>query len=151
LKESGKLVDLLSRINGGAIEIPDLDARSKNRDRRIDKVCMAVALIKARFEQDIDRLPRALLQFIAHTTFRYGVRSIAHLIDIIDSKAIVAGTLNLTKARLPMESEQKLYKSSLRLHLVDKHHGFGSVNEWLSFSKNDTMIPLSPDIYSAAE
>lgn len=33
----GKLVDLLSRINGGVIEIPDFDLRTGERDRRVDR------------------------------------------------------------------------------------------------------------------
>ena len=75
---SGKLIDLLSRINGGVINIPDLDLRSEDRDRRVDKVCIAVALIKARFGSDLNETPRSLLRFVAQTSFRYGVRSIAH-------------------------------------------------------------------------
>jgi hypothetical protein len=67
----GKLIDLLSRINGGVINIPDLDLRSEDRDRRVDKVCIAVALIKGRFGNDISEIPRSLLRFIAQTTFRY--------------------------------------------------------------------------------
>src|SRR5436853_4340210 len=84
---TGKLVDLLSRINGGIINIPDLDLRSEHRDRRVDKVCIAVGLSKARFGDDLSEMPRSLLRFIAHTTFRYGVRSIAHLIDLIETDA----------------------------------------------------------------
>ena len=45
-----KLVDLFSRINGGVIKIPSLRevdfTLTKERDRRIDKVCVAIALFK---------------------------------------------------------------------------------------------------------
>lgn len=45
-----KLVDLLSRINGGVIDIPPFYDLSKKLDRRYDKVCVAVALLRERFK-----------------------------------------------------------------------------------------------------
>jgi hypothetical protein len=140
---SGKLVDLLSRINGGVINIPDLDLRSEDRDRRVDKVCVAVALIKARFGNNIQEIPRFLLRFIAHTSFRYGVRSIAHLIDLIESDAFDNGTLKDDALGLPFTSEESLRESSLRLHLLDRDQGFGIVNRWKEFSKENIMVKLN--------
>jgi len=138
----GKLIDLLSRINGGVIEIPDLDLRSEDRDRRVDKVCVAVALIKGRFGNELTELPRALLRFIAQTTFRYGVRSIAHLVDIIESKCFRNGRLKKEALGLPIASEEVLQESSLRLHLLDKDQGFGIVNRWKEFSKDKMVVNL---------
>src|SRR6185295_8332976 len=57
-----KLVDLLSRINGGVIEIPLFHDLSKELDRRFDKVCIAVQLLRNRFK-NLKRVPIALLQF----------------------------------------------------------------------------------------
>lgn len=139
----GKLIDLLSRINGGVINIPDLDLRSEQRDRRVDKVCVAVALIKARFGNDLNKMPRSLLRFIAQTTFRYGVRSIAHLIDIIGSEAFQNGGLKGEKLALPITSEDALQDSSLKLHLLDKDQGFGIVNRWKEFSRDRVVVDLS--------
>jgi hypothetical protein len=150
---SGKLVDLLSRINGGVIEIPDLDLRTQNRDRRVDKVCVTISLLKARFGTSLEQIPRAVLRFVAHTHFRYGVRSIAHLIDIIRSKALTEGVLKIAEGDLPMRSEESLRESSLRLHLIDKDQGFGIVNRWREFSKDDKTISLRDPpfmIFSAA-
>lgn len=140
---TGKLVDLLSRINGGVINIPDLDLRSELRDRRVDKVCIAVGLVRARFGDEVSKLPRALLRFIAHTTFRYGVRSIAHLIDLIDSDALNNKTLRLQALGLPITSEAELQDSSLKLHLIDKDQGFGIASRWNEFSEDRTMVDLS--------
>ena len=140
----GKLIDLLSRINGGVVNIPDLDLRSKNRDRRVDKVCVAVALTKGRFGNEIIQMPRSLLRFIATTSFRYGVRSIAHLIDLIGSEAFQAGKLKAT-LRLPMASEETLEASSLKLHLLDKDGGFGVVSRWKDLQKDKTMVNLKPE------
>jgi hypothetical protein len=123
-----KLVDLLSRINSDVINIPPLDLRSEDRDRRVDKVCIAVALIKARFGNDLNEIPRCLLRFVAHTSFRYGVRSIAHLVDLIESRAF--------------RSEQSLLDSSLKLHLLDRDEGFGIVNRWKELAKDKITLLL---------
>lgn len=144
---SGKLIDLLSRINGGVINIPDLDLRSEHRDRRVDKVCVAVSLAKNRFGNDLARMPRSLLRFIAQTTFRYGVRSIAHLIDIIESNAFSNNILRSEALGLPIESEDALQDSSLKLHMIDKDQGFGIVNRWKEFSKDKTLVNLRTSSY----
>jgi hypothetical protein len=139
---TGKLIDLLSRINGGIITIPDLDLRSENRDRRVDKVCVAIELLKNRFGKGLTHAPRMLLRFIAQTKFRYGVRSIAHLIDIIDSRAFHQNTLRVSSLHLPLASEKALRESSLKLHLLDENQGFGVVNRWKDLSKDKSSISL---------
>jgi hypothetical protein len=140
---TGKLVDLLSRINGGVINIPDFDLRTENRDRRVDKVCVTVALLKDRFGDQLAAIPRSLLRFIAHTQFRYGVRSIAHLIDVIDNEAFHEGKLNGTALGLPTSNEKALGNSSLKLHLLDKDQGFGIVNRWQEFAKDKAVVNVS--------
>jgi len=140
---TGKLIDLLSRINGGIINIPDLDLRTKDRDRRIDKVCIAVELAKARFGSDLVRIPRSLLRFIAHTSFRYGVRSIAHLIDLIESKSFDGQALKEEAMDLPITSEEALQDSSLKLHLLDRDQGFGIVNRWKQFSVDKAEVRVA--------
>jgi hypothetical protein len=143
LANAGKLIDLLSRINGGVIEIPDLDLRTQNRDRRIDKVCIAVSLLTARFGRNsLNSVPRSLLRFVANVTFRYGVRSIAHLIETIDGKSLSDGDLKLQPSDFPMESQKTLEKSSLRLHLLDKDRGYGVVSKWHEVSKDQHMIEV---------
>jgi hypothetical protein len=140
---TGKLIDLLSRINGGVINIPDLDLRTEHRDRRVDKVCVAVTLLKARYGNNLSSIPRSLLRFIAHTTFRYGVRSIAHLIDVIASEALVKGKFKVDSLGLPFGSEETLKESSLRLHLLDKDQAFGIVNRWKEFSKDKAVVSVN--------
>jgi hypothetical protein len=139
-----KLVDLLSRINGGVLNIPDLDLRTEHRDRRVDKVCITVALLKARFGKDLKTVPRSLLSFISNTVFRYGVRSIAHLIDLIDTKAFGNGALNPEALGLPIASEDLLQDSSLKLHLLDKDQGFGIVNRWSEVFRDKEVLDLKP-------
>jgi len=137
---TGKLVDLLSRINGGVIEIPDLDLHTADRDRRVDKVCVAIGLIQRRFGDKLSTIPRSLLRFIAHTKFRYGVRSIAHLVDLIDSQAFQGDSLEAGSFGLPMGNERALQGSSIALHMLDKDQGFGIVNRWNDFSKDRVKI-----------
>jgi predicted AAA+ superfamily ATPase len=139
---TGKLIDLLSRISGGIISIPDLDLRTEHRDRRVDKVCVAVALLKARFGTELHAVPRSLLRFIAETRFRYGVRSIAHLIDLIGTEAFRNGGLKPVKLGLPFANEPALQQSSLKLHLLDKDQGFGIVNRWKEFSRDKVTVSL---------
>ena len=139
---TGKLVDLLSRINGGVINIPDFDLRTEDRDRRVDKVCVTIALLKDRFGEQLRSIPRSLLRFIAHTKFRYGVRSIAHLIDVIDSEACREGVLSGNELGLPTNQKRSLEESSLKLHLLDKDQGFGIVNRWQEFAKDKSSLDL---------
>ena|SRR5215467_15930711 len=103
------------------------------------------SLLKKRFGTGLQQLPRSLLRFIAHTNFRYGVRSIAHLIDIIDSKALRNGQLNIGGRDLPIKSEKDLQDSSLRLHLLDKDQGFGIVNRWKEYSRDNKMVSVTLD------
>jgi RNA helicase len=144
---TGKLVDLLSRINGGIVEIPDLDLRTENRDRRVDKVCVTISLLRARFGNNLEEVPRALLRFVAHTKFRYGVRSIAHLIDIIRPKALNDKKLTIGESDLPMASEKAIRESSLRLHLLDKDQAFGIVSRWKEFCKDTKKVTLEVGLW----
>jgi hypothetical protein len=122
----------------------DLYHEAEARDRRVDKVCVTVALLKGRFGEQLTEVPRALLRFVAHTTFRYSVRSLAHFIDIIDIKALRENSLHLNGLGLPIATEAILQDSSLRLHLLDKDQGFGIVNRWKEYSKDATMVNLKP-------
>lgn len=141
---AGKLVDLLSRINGGVINIPDLDLRTEHRDRRVDKVCITVSLLRVRFGDRIRLIPRSLLRFVANTVFRYGVRSIAHLIDVISTSALIDGKLDAEALGLPITSEADLQDSSLKLHLLDKDQGFGIVNRWSELRSDREYLDLEP-------
>lgn len=115
---STKLKDLLSRINGGDFEIPKLDAVKGSRDRRVDKVCLTIALLQQRFGQDLQLVPWALLKFISNTKFRYGVRSIAQLIDLIPFSEDCKNKITVDNLKLPLKSLAALNGSSLPYHLL---------------------------------
>jgi hypothetical protein len=139
----GKLVDLLSRINGGTITIPDLDSASGESHRRVDKVCIAISLLRARFAGALNTAPRALLRFIAETRLRYGVRSIAYLIDLIDATALQGNALILRELGLPFSTEGSLRKSSLALHLYDGDKATGIITRWKTFARDECSVRIS--------
>lgn len=136
----GKLVDLLSRINGGVIAIPDLDLQTEGRDRRVDKVCIAVALLRQRFGKQILAIPRSLLRFVAHTKFQYGARSIAHLLDEIDQRAYEKRVLEGARLTLPLTSAELLRASSLRFHLLESEDVV--VARWEEFSSDPSVVSV---------
>jgi len=79
-----KSVDLISRINGGVIKIAPLD------EREVDKICVAIALLRRKYGKGLRRVPASLLNFIYSAHFSYGVRSIQFLIDLLGNKKPVA-------------------------------------------------------------
>jgi hypothetical protein len=147
--ESTKIVDLLSRINGGVLKIPSLDIVQDNRDRRVDKICIAIALLQSRFGVQLTGIPKSLLRFISITKFRYGVRSIAHLIDLIPHiskpKSITHKLL-----KLPLDSASKLKNSSLAYHLIDEDQALGIIEKWKNCSANNVELTIGMDAISDA-
>lgn len=138
----GKLIDLISRINGGAIEIPNLEYR------KVDKVCLAISLIKRRFEDRLCLIPWALLRLIAKTEFRYGVRSITHLIDLIPNvkppKANqgLKKILRLDEIGLPLQTQAEFNNSSLAYHIIAKTKYEHPCYIWGEASKKDTLVRI---------
>jgi hypothetical protein len=141
----GKLVDLLSRINGGELEIPSLDLHEGDRDRRADKACITISLLLNRFGPQVELVPWSLLRFVFISKFRYGVRSIAHLIDLVppigeDSQKIVASGLEL-----PMRTVGELRNSSLAYHVFSEDGPAAIVEQWKSVQGCETLIRIQPE------
>jgi hypothetical protein len=138
---SGKLVDLLSRVNGGIFEIPGLDIVKKNgRDRRADKVCVTISLLQERFGSDLQLVPWCLLNFIASNKFRYGVRSIAHIIDLIPWDNSVSNRLTNDKLELPLNSTDELKNSSIAYHIIAEDGPDDIVDVWNDISSCSTLV-----------
>jgi hypothetical protein len=136
-----KLVDLLSRINGGVLRIPNLSDESQASNRQADKVCIAARLLRQRFGSALKRAPLALLKFTGKTEFRYGVRSMAHLIDLIPYKKGVSD-LPLADLKLPLGDAQELKSSSLAYHLVSEDQALGAVNLWEECIRTEAEIMI---------
>jgi len=134
-----KLVDLLSRVNGGVFEIPLLDISKKVRDRRIDKVCLSISLLKQKYPY-LKLVPWALLRFIAISKFRYGVRSIVHLLDFIPGNLNIEEKLDIDDLALPLEDVNDLKKSSLSYHLITEEEPDDIISIWNEISKCQTLI-----------
>jgi hypothetical protein len=141
--QSNKLVDLLSRINGGEFSIPDLDEVSGDRDRRADKVCVTAALLRQRFGPKLTMVPWSLLRFVAVTRFRYGVRSITHLVELLPASSEDSTTVNVD--RLPIGTVDRLKKSSLAYHVVSDDGPAAVVADWKQFSAHNARVRIAED------
>lgn len=144
-----KLIDLLSRINGGVFNIPDLDYKRGDRNRRVDKICLTISLLKKRFGQDLHEISWALLKFIAETKFKYGVRSIAYFIDLITNKLINKNQLTIEDLkRLPFNSVSEFRKSILVYHIVlNKSMTIAKIiSKWGNLMKNNSLVTVSKKI-----
>jgi len=148
-EDDSKLLDLLSRINGGEFHIPDLDLVEGNRNRKVDKICISAAILQNRFGSDLKTVLWALLSFIAHTNFRFGIRSISNLIEMIPRNAFEDGNLNKLKLNLPLTSVEKLKDSNLAYHLFSKDGPASVTTLWRTLIKHNCSIDLtiSPDNY----
>lgn len=136
-----KLADLLSRINGGVINIPKTSDPGHVSERAADKVCIAIHLLRGRFGSTLERVPLSLLRFIAAVEFRYGVRSIEHLIDLIP---YANGLTELRQARLnlPLGDPKALKASSLAYHLISADQALGIVKLWKDVSRDASTIAV---------
>jgi hypothetical protein len=132
-----KLVDLLSRINGEVLRIPQLSS-----ERRADKICIAVRLLRHRFGSSLRTAPLSLIRFIADTEFRYGVRSVAHLVELVPHSRELTH-LVASKLGLPLGKKEELKSSSLAYHLLSEDQAVGVVNFWKECSKVDVQVPVA--------
>jgi hypothetical protein len=141
----GKLIDLVSRINGGELDIPPLDLVTSERDRRADKVCLTISLLKSRFGAGLELIPVSLLRFVANTKFRYGVRSLAHFIDLIQpftsdaqsTKQLLPGQLHF-----PMNNISALRNSSLAYHIFSEDGAAAIVDHWKEASSDKAIVRI---------
>jgi hypothetical protein len=139
--EGTKLVDLLSRINGGEFSIPELDVVAEGRDRRTDKVCIAVSLLKQRYGEKLETVPWSFLHFIALTKFRYGVRSITHLVELLPP--VDAENPGIKVERLPFQSVERLKASSLAYHLISEDGPAAIMERWKGCIEHKTMVRIA--------
>jgi hypothetical protein len=137
-----KLVDLLSRINGGELEIPGLDTVLGDRDRRIDKVCLTIALLQNRFADRFETIPWALLRFVVMSKFRYGVRSIAHLVDLVSPLDKRVSSLQLSDLNIPLQSVSVLRDSSLAYHVFSEDGPAAIIELWNECCQSDIAVRI---------
>ena len=130
----------MSRVNGGELKIPGLDEVTSSRDRRVDKVCITLSLLTRRFGTELRWAPWAFLRFVADTKFKYGVRSITHLIDLIPSTGSATAKLAVKDLRLPLGSVTALKSSSLAYHLVAEDGPSAVVEAWKSLKSKDVAV-----------
>jgi hypothetical protein len=128
--EEGKSADLFSRINGGVLEIPPHRDQANGIDRRSDKIMISIVLLRKRFGKSLCKVPRGWLAFVANADFRYDVRSIAHIIDLLPyGKNLTSLTPEHLKS-VPMQDRKLLKRSSLAYHMAHKDGPAGIVDLW---------------------
>jgi len=145
-EDDSKLFDVLSRINGGLIDIPPLDLKTNNSDRRADKVCMSLTLLQKRFGKDLHLVTWSLLKFIGETKFRYGVRSIALLIDLIPQDSLKDNCIQIGSLNLPLKSVSSIKNSVLAYHILPSEKDkdvSGIIERWHKISNYSTMVRFS--------
>ena len=140
--EIPKVIDLLSRINGGTISIPPFHDRSQEIDRRADKICAAIHLLTQRFGSELRYAPYGLLRFIYDTDFRYGVRSIHQLIDLLPFDEVRENALKYPVSVLMADAEQVI-SSSIVYHLIEQHKNPNTiVDSWKKAHAINVQMPL---------
>lgn len=139
--EGSKLVDLLSRINGGEFSIPELDAIDEGRDRRTDKVCIAISLLKQRYGENLETIPWCFLNFIALTKFRYGVRSITHLVELLPP--IDKDNPSIKVEKLPFQTVERLKSSSLAYHLISEDGPAAVMERWKGCTEHKSVVRIA--------
>lgn len=135
----GKRLDFLSRVNGGWIHIPGLDDQLERGHRKVDKACIFLAVLRARFGDELMRVPWALLSFVVETRFVYSVRSIEFLVDAIAPKAMVGHTLQLDSLGLPLGDWKVLEVHPIWRHFAEIDPK-DPVARWQGKSATRTMV-----------
>jgi len=140
-----KIVDLLSRINGGVVEIPAFYDPAHSIDRRVDKACIAIQRLRSKFGEGLKSVPRGLLRFIADADFRYGARSVSHLIELIPYRKNLDRLRN-RDLKLPLQNANALKHSSRAYHLIDEEQVHGIINLWKSVDSADIDLPVASNV-----
>lgn len=144
-KREDKLLDLMSRINGGRIKIPELDDidadNPENRDRRVDKVCISISLLKRRFGEQLESVPWALIRFIVETKLRYGVRSINQMVSSIPPLP-KPKILTLNDLSLPFNIIEQFNKSPLLAHIISPGGAEEIIGRFQEVAKCDQQIAV---------
>jgi hypothetical protein len=113
----GKRQDLLSRINGGFIQIQDIDASTRHRD----KLCVAIALIRKRFPR-VTHVHISCLALLTGLEYVYGVRSMAAIVDHMPVPADSSTNYLTLDDRLKELSARDLSDNDSAMHAVFRYH-----------------------------
>jgi KAP family P-loop domain len=124
-----KIEDLLSRINGGVIRLGSLS------DRRLDKLCIALTLIRRRFPA-VKGVELPLLKLLVDTRFLHSVRSMETLIQYFP-EADANGDLRVTPDFDRELTDNFLKKETFRSNVFAFHLSKGdrghALNTWSDY------------------
>ena len=128
------------------MEIPGLDTVLGERDRRIDKVCLTIALLQHRFADRFETIPWALLRFVVMSKFRYGVRSIAHLVDLVSPLDKGVSSMQLSDLNIPLQSVAGLRDSSLAYHVFSEDGPAAIIELWHDCCQSDIAVRIKKQV-----
>lgn len=134
--DNGKIVDLMSRINGTVIRIPQFSTASNTGlpNSVADKVAIASILLRSRFRNCV-RVQRSLLRFFARVGFRYSARSLTAVVNAISLNSRgnadeIEAIEDIHLETLPLDKREKLEASTLAYHLYHEDGIKGVVDLW---------------------
>ena len=112
-----KLPDLISRINGGIITIPDFEDEDRSDIAKANKICITLSLLRKRFGKSFYRVPLSIIKFICSLETKYRSRSIGHIIDLlpIDLPNICGSPIE--QNLLPFDSADDVKECGLVYHV----------------------------------
>lgn len=137
-KYGSKLVDLLSRVNGGAYKIPKYDYL---KNTSVDQVCIAVAILKKRFK-GLNQIPWALLKFVSSIKFRYNIRSINTFLYLISKKSYKNKKIELSKIDLPLLNPTDLHNSVLSYHIIADEAPHEILSIWDKYRRYNNLVTV---------
>lgn len=143
-----KLIDLLSRINGGTFKIPSLEKTSNGINKKVDKVCIAISLLQNRFGVKSNYISIGLLKFIADTQFIHGVRSISCLIDLIPKERLNNKETKLDYDIIPELKDPTTFKNSILSHHITHNKKItitGIIKNWNRLIKKKTFVKVNEE------
>jgi hypothetical protein len=93
----------------------------------------------------LEVIPWALLRFVVMSKFRYGVRSIAHLVDLVSPLDKDASSMQLSDLNLPLLSVSVLRDSSLAYHVFSEDGPAAIIELWTECCKSDIAVRIKKE------
>ncbi|MFO7555678.1 MAG: restriction endonuclease subunit S, partial [Desulfobacterales bacterium] len=137
-KEQKRIVAKVDKLS-----LSPLDPTDGHKGRFADKVCIALSLLGRRYGRKLKYAPWNLISFIGKTEFKYGVRSIAYIIDQL-SDLDEDGRLNNPPIFLSFLSDQQKLKETGFWYHIDGAKINSIKGMWNSVKKINISVDFKP-------
>lgn len=136
--------DLLSRINGGVLELKGLIDET-------DKIIIAASLLRERIHRlrsKLEWIPRGLLVFLARVNYRFDVRSLRTIVEHLQFGGADETRLQIEGVRSTLSSDpQELKDSAAAGHLQHADGCHGVVSLWNECMQYQEPLPITSEFY----